>query len=59
MIEKLEDHDIRVPILGMGCEVAFSRRIRILFKAATNRHDLPRSVLLDPLLDGQLRERAG
>jgi hypothetical protein len=46
---KLEDHDIRTPILGMGCEVAFSRRI--LFKATTNRHDLPRTVLLDPLLD--------
>ena len=27
IIAKLEDHDIRVPILGMGREVAISRRI--------------------------------
>ena len=27
----------------MGREVAFSRRIRILFTTTTNRHDLPRT----------------
>ena len=37
IIVKLEDHDIRVTILGMGREVAISRRIRILFKS----HDEP------------------
>jgi hypothetical protein len=47
---KTEDHDIRVPILGMGHEVAFSRRIRILFKATSNLHDLPRTVPLPPPL---------
>ena len=51
IIVKLEDHDIRVPILGMGREVAISRRIPVLVKATTNRHDLPRTVLLAPLLD--------
>jgi hypothetical protein len=29
----------------MGREVAFSRRIRILFKTTTNLHDLQRTVL--------------
>ena len=51
IIIKLEDHDIRAPILGMGREVAISRRIPVLVKATTNRHDLPRTALLDPLLD--------
>ena len=32
IIEKLEDHDIRAPILGMGREVAISRRIPVLVK---------------------------
>ena len=27
IVAKLEDHDVRVPILGMGREVAISRRI--------------------------------
>ncbi|MGY8683896.1 hypothetical protein Q2941_39910 [Bradyrhizobium sp. UFLA05-153] len=40
IIEKMKDNDIRAPILGMGREVAFSRCIRILSKATTNRHDL-------------------
>jgi len=35
----------------MGREVAISRRVRILFETTTNRHDLPRTVLLAPLLD--------
>ena len=35
----------------MGREVAISRRIRILFKTTTNRHNLQRTVLLAPLLD--------
>jgi hypothetical protein len=35
----------------MGREVAISRRIRILFKATTNCHDLPRTVLLAPAFD--------
>ena len=46
IIEKLEDHDIRVPILGMGREVAILRRIPVLVTATTNLHDLPRTVLL-------------
>jgi len=50
-IAKLEDHDIRAPILGMGRVMAISRRIRILFETTTNRHDLPRTLLLAPLLD--------
>jgi hypothetical protein len=36
---------------GMGRVVSSSRRIRVLLKTTTNRHDLPRAVLLDPLLD--------
>jgi hypothetical protein len=51
IIVKLEDHDIRAPILGMSREVAISRCIRILFQTTTNRHDFQRTVLLDPLLD--------
>jgi hypothetical protein len=51
IIVKLEDHDIRAPIFGMGREVAIKRCIRILFKTTTNRHDLPRTVVLDQLLD--------
>jgi hypothetical protein len=35
----------------MGREVAISRRIRILFQTTTNLHDLPRTVVLAPLLD--------
>jgi hypothetical protein len=48
---KLEDHDIRAPILGMGRDVAISRRIPVPVKATTNRHDLPRTVLLAPALN--------
>jgi hypothetical protein len=51
ILAKIEDHDIRVPILGMGREVASFRRIRILFKTTTNLHDLERTVLLAALLD--------
>ena len=51
IIAKLEDHDIRVPILRMGRVVAIARYIRILFITTTNRHDLPRTALLAPLLD--------
>ena len=40
----LEDHDICVPILGMGRVVAISRGIRILVITTTYRHDLPRTV---------------
>jgi hypothetical protein len=54
IIVKLEDHDIRVPILGMGCEVSSSRCIRILFVTPTNPYDLPRAVLSAPLLDHQV-----
>ena len=35
----------------MGREVAIERRIPILVKTTTNRHDLPRTVLLAPLFD--------
>jgi hypothetical protein len=35
----------------MGREVSSFRRIRILIITTTNRHDLPRTVLLAPLLD--------
>ena len=45
IIAKLEDHDIRAPILGVGREVAISRRIPILVKAASNLHHLKRTVL--------------
>ena len=60
IIAKLEDHDIRAPILGMGREVAISRRIPVLVES----HDEPSR----PSTDGsagsasrsdQLRERAG
>jgi hypothetical protein len=47
----MKNHDFRAPILGMGREAAISRCIRILVITTTNRHDLPRTVLLDPLLD--------
>ena len=50
IIVKLEDHDIGAPILGMGREVAISRRIPVLVKATTNCHDLPRTVLLASVL---------
>jgi hypothetical protein len=60
IIVKLEDHDIRAPILGMGRVVALSRRIGILFKTTTNRHDLPRTDLLGSAARfHQLREKAG
>jgi hypothetical protein len=36
---KLEDHDIRVPIFGMGGEVPIQRLIRILIITTTNLHD--------------------
>ena len=48
---KLEDHDIRAPILGMGHEVAIKRDIGSLFKTTTNRHDLPRTVQFSPLFN--------
>ena len=48
---KLEDDDIRVPIFGMNRVVAILRCILILSLAATNLHDLERTVLLAPLLD--------
>ena len=48
---KLEDHDVRASIFGMGRVVAIKRGIGILFKSTTNRHDLPRAVLLAPLLN--------
>jgi hypothetical protein len=47
-IAKLEGHDIRVLIFGMGREVAISRCIPVLVEATTNRRDLPRTVLLAP-----------
>ena len=50
-LRKLEDGDIRAPILGMGREVAISRCIRILFQTTTNRHDFEWTVLLAPLLN--------
>ena len=40
IVAKLEEHDIRVLILGMGREVARLRHIPILAKATSNR---PRS----------------
>jgi len=48
---KLEDHDIRVPILGMSREVAIARCIPVLVIATSNVHDLERTVLPTPLLD--------
>ncbi len=51
IIAKIKDHDIRVPIFGMGREVASSRHIPVLVIATSNLDDLPRTVLLSPLLD--------
>jgi hypothetical protein len=50
IVDKLPDHDIGVSILGMGREVASSRRIRILVIATTYLHDLERTALLAPVL---------
>ena len=43
----------------MGREVAILSCIRILFPTSTNLHDLPRTVLLAPLLDQVNLERRG
>ena len=51
LTEKIEDHDVRAPILGMSRVMAIACRIPVLAIATTNRHDPPRTVLLDPLLD--------
>jgi hypothetical protein len=37
-IVKLDDHDIRAPILGMGLVMAIQRCIRIFFNKTANRH---------------------
>ena len=50
IIAKLEDDDFRAPILGMGREVAVSRRIPVVVKATTNPY-VQRTVQLAPLLD--------
>jgi len=47
----MKDHHVRVPILGVGREVALFRCILILSKTTTNRNDLERTVLLVPLLE--------
>ena len=39
--------------------MAIARRIPVLVKATTNRHDLPRTVLLAPLLDQALNSEVG
>lgn len=51
LIVKLEDHDVRVPVLGMGGEVAIARCIPVLVITTSNLHDLQRAVLLAPLLE--------
>jgi hypothetical protein len=51
IIAKLEEHDIRAPILGMCRVVARSRSIPILSKTTWNLHDLARTILLAPLLN--------
>jgi hypothetical protein len=51
IIVKLKDHDIRVPIIGMGRVVAISRDIRLLVITTTNPHDLERTGRPAPLLD--------
>jgi hypothetical protein len=51
IIAKVEDQDIRAPILGMSRVVAISRRIPVLVKAATDLHDLQRAGPPAPLLD--------
>jgi hypothetical protein len=48
---KLEDHDIRAPILGMGREVARSRHVPVLVIPTSNLHDFPRTVLFQPVFD--------
>jgi hypothetical protein len=47
----LTNHDIRVPIPGMGREVAIFPCIPALFATITNRDDLHRPVPLEPLFD--------
>ena len=47
----MEDHDIRISILGMGREVAILRGIPVLANAITDLHDLEQTVLPHPLLD--------
>jgi hypothetical protein len=51
LTEKIEDHDVRPPILGMGRVMAIARRVPVLVKATTNRHDLPRTVQFPPLFN--------
>ena len=51
LIVELEDYDIRVPVLGMGGEVAIARCIPVLVIATSDVHDLQRTVLLAPLLN--------
>jgi hypothetical protein len=46
-----EDHDIRVSILRMSREVAVFCCVRMLSPTITNRDDLHRTVLLEPLFD--------
>ena len=43
---KLEDHDIRAPIFGMGREVAISRRIRIQMRIGTAMRKLTAAATL-------------
>ena len=50
-LAKMNNHDVRAPIFGVGREVAINRGILILTSITTNHHDLPRTVLLAPLLD--------
>ena len=47
----MNNHDFRAPILGVGREVAINGGISILPSITTNHHDLPRTVLLTPLLN--------
>ena len=50
IIAKLEDYDIRAPILRMGRVVAIYRHIPVLVIATANLRDLPRTALFAPLL---------
>ena len=59
IIVKLPDHDICVPIFGMGRVVAISRGIRILVITTTHRHDLPRTAAGSGSRSGQLLGTVG
>lgn len=45
------DHDVGVPILGVGREVAIASRLAVLGEVTTNGHDLPWPAQFSPLFN--------